>query len=297
RVTERALTMAWQRLAAGRDQEAREIMTSVDPDVGVRDRWTTLTDGWSAAKAAAENPAAVIPLPWPEVNHYFGGGMRSGQVYAVMGGPGTGKTATAQQVVDHVATSGHPVAVFSLEMSLDDLTRRQMSTSGRVPMPEVMRPDLRLTKESIAAVDGVLDRIGGRVLIDDSEELTVSELRARARVAVRRYRAGLLVVDYAQLVEHDNARLNEYERISEVIKQTTRMAKELRVPVLLLVQPNRNATMQGRKLQLQDAHGSSAIEKFAAGVIILNKVMDEDPDGNLIPSEFVDFDIAKNRFG
>src|SRR5690606_15482215 len=214
RVTERALTMAWQRLAAGRDQEAREIMTSVDPDVGVRDRWTTLTDGWSAAKAAAENPAAVIPLPWPEVNHYFGGGMRSGQVYAVMGGPGTGKTATAQQVVDHVATSGRTVAVFSLEMSLEDLARRQMSTSGRVPMSEVMRPDLQLTREATQAVNSVLDRIGDRVLIDDSEELTLSQLCARARVAVRRYKAELIVVDQLGVVDHDNARLNEYERIS-----------------------------------------------------------------------------------
>lgn len=54
---------------------------------------------------------------------------------------------------------------------------------------------------------------------------------------------------------------------------------------------------QGRKLEMTDLYGSGALEKFAAGVILLNKVMDEDADGNPIPSEFVDFDIRKNRFG
>lgn len=75
------------------------------------------------------------------------------------------------------------------------------------------------------------------------------------------------------------------------------MAKELRVPVLLLAQPNRNASYQGRKLEMTDLYGSGALEKFAAGVILLNKVMDQDDDGNNVPTEFVDFDIRKNRFG
>lgn len=297
RVTERALYAAWQKLAAGYDQQAREIMAEIDPDVGVRDHWVTLADAWQAAKDDAENPAAVIPFPWPSLNRPFEGGMRARQVYAVIGAPGTGKTATVQQILDDAAADGRTVAAFSLEMGMEDLSRRQMSTSGGVPMSEVMRTGLDLTQESVQAIDGVLNRIGGQVLIDDSEELTIAELRARARVAVRRYKAELIAVDYAQLVEHDNAKLTEYERISEVIKQIAAMAKELRVPVLLLVQPNRNASLQGRKLELHDAHGSSAIEKFAAGAIVLNTVWDEDAEGNRVPTEFVDFDIGKNRFG
>ena len=298
RETERTLLAAWQRLAAGYDQQAREIMTSIDPDAGVRDHWVTLAAAWDAARRDAENPAAIIPTPWRGINRYLEGGMRARQVYVLAGLAGTGKTASAQQVVDHVADElGRTVAVFSLEMGQEDLSRRQMSTSGRVPMGEVMRPDLRLTKESTQAVNSVLERIGDRVLIDDSEELTVSQLRARARVAVRRYKAELIVVDYAQLVDHDNERLTERETISEVVKEISRMAKELRVPVLLLAQPNRNASYQGRKLEMTDLYGSGALEKFAAGVILLNKVMDEDADGNPIPSEFVDFDIRKNRFG
>lgn len=298
RETEKALMSAWQRLAHGRVDEACQIMTGFDPTAGARDRWVTLADAWEAAKRDAENPAAIIPTPWKQINTVLEGGMRARQVYAVMGGPGAGKTASAQQVVDHAAGElGRTVAVFSLEMGQEDLARRQMSTSGRVPMSEVMRPGLDLTKEATEAVDGVLGRIGGRILIDDSEELTVSELRARARLVTRRYKAELIAVDYAQLVEHDNGKLTEYERVSEVVKEIARMAKELRVPVLLLVQPNRNAKYQDRKLDLHDAHGSSAIEKFVAGAIVINKIWDQDDEGNKIPTEFVDFDIPKNRFG
>src|SRR5690606_25556573 len=55
--------------------------------------------------------------------------------------------------------------------------------------------------------------------------------------------------------------------------------------------------LQGRRLEMTDLYGSGALEKFAAAVILLNKVMDQDADGNPIPTEFVDFDIRKNRFG
>lgn len=297
RATERTLLSAWQQLAAGRADRAREIMAAIDPDAGVRDHWVTLADAWEAAKLDAENPAAIIATPWPTMNRYLEGGMRARQVYVLAGLAGTGKTASAQQVVDHAATEGRAVAVFSMEMGKADLARRQMSTSGGVPMSEVMRPGLDLTKDSLDAVGGVLDSIGGKVIIDDSEELTVSQLRARARVAVRRYQAELIAVDYAQLVDHDNDKLNERETISAVVKEITRMAKELKVPVLLLAQPNRNATYQDRKLEMTDLYGSGALEKYAAGVILLNKVMDEDDDGNKVPSMFVDFDLPKNRFG
>src|SRR5690606_37701068 len=297
RMIERRLVQAWSCLSRGRVAEASEIMTSLDPGAGVQDRWVTLRLAWKSAQEDAQNPAMIIPTPWRGINRYLEGGMRARQVYVLSGLAGTGKTAAAQQVVDSAACEGRTVAVFSLEMGQVDLARRQMSTSGRVPMGEVMRPDLQLTRESTQAVNSVLERIGDQVLIDDSEELTVSQLRARARVAVRRYKAELIVVDYAQLVDHDNERLTERETISEVVKEISRMAKELRVPVLLLAQPNRNASYQGRKLEMTDLYGSGALEKFAAGVILLNKVMDQDDDGNNVPTEFVDFDIRKNRFG
>lgn len=297
RETQQGLIRAWQALNSGHPDTAREIMSSIDPNAGSRDRWHTLSDAWAAAKVDAENPAAIIPTPWAQMNRYFEGGMRSRQVYVLAGLAGAGKTASAQQVVDHAASDGRTVAVFSLEMGETDLARRQMATSGGVAMGEVMRPDLRMTKDAVAAADGVLERIGERVLIDDSEELTVRELRTRARVAVRRHKAELIVVDYAQLVDHDNDKLSERETISAVVKEIARMAKELQVPVLLLAQPNRNASYQDRKLEITDLYGSGALEKFAAGVVLLNKVMDTDDEGNKIATECIDFDVKKNRFG
>lgn len=297
RETERALMQAWQQLASGRANDAREIMTGLDPNAGTRDQWATLGEAWNAALADAGNPSAIIPTPWASLNRYFEGGLRARHVYVLAGLAGAGKTASAQDVINHAARDGRSVAVFSLEMGMEDLARRQMSTSGQLPMSEVMRPGLDMSKGSHEKATQVVDEIGERVRIDDSEDLTVAQLRARGRVAVRRHGAELIVVDYAQLVGHDNSKLNERETISEVVKEITRMSKELRVPVLLLAQPNRNASYQGRKLELTDLYGSGALEKFAAGVILLNKVMDEDGDGNKVPTEFIDFDIRKNRFG
>lgn len=297
RQTRQVLMRAWQALNSGHPGTAREIMTTVDPDVGMRDSWRTLGSLWEQALTEAEDPASTIPLPWPTVTGYFTGGMRSGRLYAFMGATGTGKTAAAQQIADTAAQNGHTVAAFSLEMEGTDLARRQMSTSAGVSMSETMRPGLDLTAESLSQIDAARSRIGETIIVDSTQELTGNEIRSRGRVAVRRYGAELLIVDYGQLVEHENPRLSEYERIGETIKTLTGMSRELRVPVVVLVQPNRNAQVSGRKLELFDAHGSSAIEKYSAGALVLNTVYEEGEDGSRVATGLVDIDIAKNRYG
>ncbi|MHA6806268.1 DnaB-like helicase C-terminal domain-containing protein [Salinifilum ghardaiensis] len=297
RQTRQVLVRAWQALNSGHSSTAREIMTTVDPDVGMRDSWRTLGSLWEQALTEAENPAATIPLPWPTVTNYFTGGMRSGRMYALMGATGTGKTAAAQQIADCAAKNGRTVAAFSLEMEGTDLARRQMSTSAGVSMSETMRPGLDLTADSLSQIDTARAQIAEKIIVDSTQELTGSEIRSRARVAVRRHGAELLIVDYGQLVEHENPRLSEYERIGETIKTLTGMSRELRVPVVVLVQPNRNAQVSGRRLELFDAHGSSAIEKYSAGALVLNTVYEDDEDGTRAPTGMVDIDIAKNRYG
>lgn len=297
RQTRQVLMRAWQALNSGHPGTAREIMTAVDPDVGMRDSWRTLGSLWEQALTEAEDPASTIPLPWPTVTAHFTGGMRSGRLYALMGATGTGKTAAAQQIADTAAKNGHTVAAFSLEMEGTDLARRQMSTSAGVSMSETMRPGLDLTAESLAQIDAARAQIDETIIVDSTQELTGNEIRSRGRVAVRRYGAELLIVDYGQLVEHENPKLSEYERIGETIKTLTGMSRELRVPVVVLVQPNRNAQVSGRKLELFDAHGSSAIEKYSAGALVLNTVYEDGEDGSRVATGLVDIDIAKNRYG
>lgn len=298
RRTEHVLTTAWQKLAAGRADLAREAMAGLDPNEGISDPWVTLDDAWHKALAEAEDPALIIPTPWPTLNRdYLSGGLKAREVHIAAGLAGTGKTALAQTMADHAARRGVNVAVFSLEMEDSDFARRAMSTSGGISMSETMRPKLDMTAESYGKVDEVREQIGGRVFVDDEADLTIRKLRNHARLAVRRHGVGFFIVDYAQLVDHDDSRLDERERIADVVRQLKKMAKELDVPVFLLVQPNRNAVLAGRKLTMSDLYGSGALERFAATILLLNKVKEQDEEGNPVDSPFVDFDVDKNRYG
>lgn len=298
RQTEQVLTRSWQYLASGRVDLARESMASLDPDEGITDPWTTLDDAWQKALVEAEDPAMIIPTPWPTLNRdYLGGGLKAREVHIAAGLAGTGKTALAQTLADHAARRGLNVAVFSLEMEDADFARRSMSSSGGISMSETMRPKLDMTAEAYGKAAEVRSSIGGRVFINDEPDLTIRRVRSYARLAVRRHQVQFFIVDYAQLVGHDNARLEERERITKVMEQLKHMAKELDVPVFLLAQPNRMAVLQGRKLTMSDLHGSGDLEKYAATVLLLNRVKERDEDGIEIDSPFVDFDVDKNRYG
>lgn len=298
RQTEQRLTRAWQHLASGRVDLARDAMASLDPDEGLADPWTSLDEAWEKALNEAEDPAMIVPTPWPTLNRdYLGGGLKAREVHIAAGLAGTGKTALAQTLADHVARRGINVAVFSLEMEDADFARRSMSTSGAISMSETMRPKLDMTAESYGKVDEVRSSIGGRVFINDEPDLTIQRVRSYARMAVRRHQVQFIVVDYAQLVGHDNGRLDERERITKTMEQLKHMAKELDIPVFLLAQPNRMAVLQGRKLTMSDLHGSGDLEKYAATVLLLNKVKEQDDEGNEVDSPFVDFDLDKNRYG
>lgn len=295
RVTERALQAAWQRLAAGDVDAALEAMHAVDPTAGQVGLAVTLSEAWAEALSDAESGRnGVIPTPWPTLNsEYLSGGWRGGEVYFLAGAPGTGKTAAMQVIADHCARTGHTTLVFSLEMARTDLARRTMSTAGRIAMPEVMRPDLRMRRESYDAAGAALADIGDRLLIVDQPGLTSTQVREQARLYVRRHGVSVILLDYAQLVKATDPRLSERERIEHVCEELKLLARELHVPVVALAQPNRNAAMQGRRLAMTDLHGSGAMDRVAAMIILLNRVEDEPS----IPATCVDFDIDKNRYG
>lgn len=298
RQAEAALLAAWQRLAAGQVDACLEAMTSVDPSVGKIDRSVTLAEAWAEAKTEAEIGICMVPTPWRTLNRdYLGGGWRGREVYFIAGSPGVGKTVSAQVVTTYAAEQDYEVSVFSLEMARQDFARRTVSTAGKVDMAEVMRPALDMTADSYRRAGEVMDGIGDRVHITDDGEMTIAQLRDQARLDVRRYGTALIVVDYAQLVKAEDPRMTERERIEHVAGELKAMAKELNVPVVALAQPNRNAALQSRKLEMTDLHGSGALERAGALIILLNRVKEEDREGNEVPSPFVDFDIVKNRYG
>lgn len=297
RATEQVLTASYQSLRNGDVDRAIEVLGSIDTSVGTVDRPSTLLDAWSQAQQEAELGLTVVPSPWPKLNaEHLGGGWRGRSLYFFAGMPGAGKTVAAQVITADAAERDRNVSVYSLEMVRSDLSRRLLSTAARVPMSEMMRPRLDLLPETQQAVNGALARIGQRVHIRDPR-MTAGQLRAQARIDVRRHGCDLLVIDYVQLIKADDPRLPERERIEYVVGELDDMAKELGVPVVALVQPNRGAAIAERKLQMTDMYGSGALERYGSMVILLNKVFDEDEKGKPVPTNLVDFDIDKNRYG
>lgn len=296
RTVESVLLAGWQRLAAGNVDAAIRVLSEIDPTVGQVDTGITYAEAWEelCETAKSEDQTTLVPSPWPTLTRtYLLGGWRGGELYVLGGSPGTGKTASAQQIIAHAAEQEVVVSVFSLEMSRLDLARRLTSTAAGVHMGEVMRPKLDMSREAWEQSRAGVERIGGRVIFHDDVEITVEKLRDIARVDYRRHGARLIVVDYAQLVEVEDAhRLDDRQVIERVIKRLKALARELSVPVVLLAQTNRNAELANRKLTKVDLLGSGAIERYAALVVLLNSVRED----NGMKINAVDFDIVKNRY-
>jgi replicative DNA helicase len=207
-----------------------------------------------------------------------------------------GKTAFAMNVAEHAAIkSGLPVAVFSMEMSDEQLTMRMLSSLGRIDQHKVRTGKLddddwpRLT----SAV-GILAE--APVYIDDTPALTPNELRARARRIYREHGLGMIVVDYLQLMQVPGSKDNRVNEISEISRSLKALAKELNVPVVALSQLNRSLEQRPNKRPvMSDLRESGAIEQDADVIVFIyrDEVYNEDsPDKGT--AEFI---IGKQRNG
>lgn len=181
-------------------------------------------------------------------------GLHGGEFIIIAAYPSVGKTSLAMNVVEHVALEqGLPVGVFSAEMSARSLVRRALCSDARVSLRKIRMGFMqehdfpKLTRSAVRFSESKLH-------IDDSSDLTISQVRARARRMVQQFGVKLIVGDYAQLFSSPNAenRTNELDQISKGFKA---MAKELDVPVILLSQLNDDGKLKGARAFGEDADG------------------------------------------
>jgi replicative DNA helicase len=171
------------------------------------------------------------------------GGLTPGSLNIIAARPSMGKTALALSMAQNVALrSGGSVAVFSLEMPAVQLVTRMLCSEARIDMNR-LRQGL-LTDRDFSRLVDVAGRIAeAAILIDDSSDLTLMELRARARRLHAQHRLGLIVIDYLQLMSGPNTNKNTGENRQQEIAQISRglkgLARELSVPVLALSQLSR----------------------------------------------------------
>ena len=226
-------------------------------------------------------------------------GFQPSDLVIIAGRPSMGKTAFVLNIAEHVGIEAKvPVAIFSLEMSREQLAMRMLSSVSGVD-------GNRLRRGFISREDWpLLSRAAGKlsdapIFIDDSAACTVLEIRAKARrLKAENGGLALVIVDYLQLIRGRDRTENRQQEISEISRSLKRLAKELKVPVIALSQLSRAVESRGgdKRPQLSDLRESGAIEQDADVVafIFREDMYRDDADSHTSVAEVI---VRKQRNG
>lgn len=202
------------------------------------------------------------------------GGMKKGELIIIAARPSVGKTAIAVNVATNVALDeGAIVAIFSLEMTRDALEKRMLASLGRVNIRRAMSGEYLSEGERYKIQDALARMVEAQLYIDETADLTIVQLRAKARRLKQKLgRLDLVVVDYLQLLksgQKTESRRVEVEMCSRAMKA---MAKELEVPVIALAQVGRSAEQrQDKRPMLSDLREAGGIEADADVVVFIHR--------------------------
>ena len=224
-------------------------------------------------------------------------GLHGSELILVAARPAMGKTAFALNIATNAALRANvPVAIFSLEMSKDQLVNRMLCSEAMVDSNKVRTG--KLDEEDwtkLAEAIGPLSEAG--IYIDDTPGISVMEIRAKCRKLKLEKNIGLVVIDYLQLISGSNKRNGSREQeISEISRSLKVLAKELNVPVIALSQLSRAVEQRDdHRPMLSDLRESGAIEQDADIVMFLYRDDYYNPETEL--KNIAEVIIAKHRAG
>ena len=225
-------------------------------------------------------------------------GLNRSDLIIVGARPGMGKTSFVLNVARNVAVQQkRTVAVFSLEMSREQLVNRLLSAEARVSSKKLRVGNLTADEWGrIATEAGVLHN--APIFLDDTSSITVPEMKARLR---RIKNLSFVVVDYLQLMHSPKKTDNRVQEVSEITRSLKIMAKELNVPLMVCAQLARTTEKQANhKPGLSDLRESGSIEQDADQVLFLFRedyYRNEKEDGAASDSNQAEIIVAKNRHG
>ena len=223
-------------------------------------------------------------------------GLQRGDLIVIAGRPSMGKTTLAVNIAENAAIGhGIPTAIFSMEMSAEQLTFRMIGSIGRVNQGGLRRG--KLSDEDWSRIDSAVSMMSNApIFIDDGAGLTPTDVRARARRLKREHGLGLVVVDYLQLMQVTGTVENRATEISEISRSLKALAKELNVPVIALSQLNRSVEQRTDKRPvMSDLRESGAIEQDADVIVFIYR--EEVYDKETPRRGVADIIIGKQRNG
>jgi replicative DNA helicase len=224
-------------------------------------------------------------------------GFQPSELLILAARPSMGKTALALNIAENVAVrANRPVAIFSLEMSKESLLLRLLSSDARIDSHKFRTG--HLSREDGGKIPISLNHLAeAPIWIDDSGSATVAEMSAKARRMMRDKPLSMVVVDYLQLVTTHGRFGNRNEEVASITRGLKGLAKELKVPVLVLSQLTRAPEREDRQPMLSDLRESGAIEQDADVVMFIHRPNMFKPDQTPEDRAKTELLIAKQRNG
>jgi replicative DNA helicase len=247
--------------------------------------------------SVAKSPLTGTPSGFKDIDEKTGG-FQPGNLVIIAARPSMGKSALVANVAENAALGGHPVVLFSLEMSESELAQRFVASQARIKGDDLRRG--RVAEQRWPKILEACQRLSQAPLyVDDSSDTGVLEVRAKARRLHHQVEGGLglIIVDYLQLMRHEGHLENRVEQVGQMSRGLKGLARELGVPVIALSQLSRAVEQRGgeKKPILSDLRDSGAIEQDADVVMFIYREEYYDRDSER-PGE-ADIIIAKHRNG
>ena len=232
----------------------------------VMDAYATIEERYNNKGQLTGTPTAYYDLD------AITNGLQKSDLIILAARPAMGKTSFALNIAQNVALKGNvPVAIFSLEMSKDQLTQRLLCAEAEVDTQRLKTGNMQAKDwEKLADAMEKFHQCPATIYIDDTAGVTITDLRAKCRrLAMAEKNLGLIVIDYLQLIE-GIGREDRLQQISGISRGLKILAKELNVPIIALSQLSR--AVEGRtdkRPQLSDLRDSGSIEQDADIVMFI----------------------------
>jgi replicative DNA helicase len=224
------------------------------------------------------------------------GGFQPGNLIVIAARPSMGKSCLVTNIAENATLEhGHPVALFSLEMSETELAQRFISSQARIKGEELRKG--RVAENRWPKIVETTNRLAQAPLyIDDSSDVGLLEIRAKARRLHAQHALGLVIVDYLQLMRAEGRVENRVEQVGQMSRGLKILARELHVPVIALSQLNRAVEQRTDKVPLlSDLRESGSIEQDSDLVVFIYR--DEYYNEDSEREGEADLVVAKHRNG
>lgn len=227
------------------------------------------------------------------------GGFKPAELIILAARPSMGKTAFALNILKNMAVDQKKsVALFSLEMSSEQIADRILSMVSWIPMRKIGKG--QLDTEDFTIMGEAMENLSEtKIFIDDKWSTTIPELKSKIRrLKIEKQQLDLVIIDYLQLMSGSNSWYmgNRVQEISEISRWLKELARELEIPIMALSQLSREVEKRvDKKPQLSDLRESGAIEQDADSVIMLHREDYYDPDTD--KKWLTDICLRKNRNG